>query len=71
MIGKVFVIIQLLLKLFGAWEAFMDWMSDSYAVELDERAARRRKAIEESKKAESDAEIWESQDKIVDNLPTP
>lgn len=69
--AKFFAIVQLLLKLLGAWEAFMDWMNDKYSAELDERAKLRREALEDAKKAETDDDIWESQDKIVDNLPTP
>lgn len=69
MFGKVFVIIQLLLKLFGAWEAFLDWMDTSFSKELEERRQRREEAIAEVDKAESDEDIFDAQEKVIENKP--
>jgi hypothetical protein len=69
MITNFFAVIQLILKAFQVWDAFMLWMSDNYSKEMEIRRQKRDQAIEDSKKAETDDEIWKSQDDISRNPP--
>lgn len=69
--GQIFAAIELILKLTKLWDAFMDYMDEKHSAELQKRQQVRNEAIEDSKKAETDDEIWASQDKLVDNIPKP
>ena len=66
---RAFLLIELLLKLIGLWEQFSSYVQAQKLIEDEEKRQRREKAIEDSKKAETDEEIWKSQDGIVDNSP--
>jgi hypothetical protein len=67
----IFLAIQLLLKLIGLWESFLDWVVEKHSQEIDARAEARRQAIEKAKEANTDDEIWQSQTDITKNMPGP
>lgn len=69
--GKIFLLIQILLKLFGAWEGLLDWIDENHSAEMDARALKRNAAVDNSAKADTDDEIWKNQKEIVDTLPNP
>lgn len=69
--ANLFQIVQLLLKVFGLWEAFLDYMDASHSAALEERRQKREKALAELDRAKTDEEIWEAQEKVVDAKPNP
>lgn len=68
---KVFLLIEAALKAFQAWESFLDWLDARHRGQMEERRAKRDQAIEDSTKAETDEQIWDSQDDINNNRPRP
>jgi hypothetical protein len=69
MLTKIFLLIELVLKLFSVWDLFIVYVDEKYRAKIDENRKARELAVEDSKKAETDAEIWDSQDKIVRSQP--
>jgi hypothetical protein len=65
----IFSLIQLILKLLNLWDQFSNWMQVERQIENKEKEKRRNEAIDKSKTAETDEDIWNAQDGIVDNLP--
>lgn len=68
---KIFAIIEVVLKAFEAWEQFLDWLDSKHRADLEVRRQKRDKAIEDSLKAGTDGDIWDSQDSIIDQRPRP
>ncbi len=71
MISNVFALIQIVLRAFGLWDAYLVHLDQVREAERIERARKHDKAIDDSKKAETDEEIWDAQDRIVDTKPRP
>jgi hypothetical protein len=71
MLGKIFLLIELVMRLFKLWDQFADYTEESRKAEVEKRRQDRAKAIEDSKKAESDDDIWKSQEDIVKHRPRP
>lgn len=71
MFTQVFAVIELVLRFFKAWDAFLDFLAEKHAADLEARIQARNQAIDDSKKADSDDDIWKSQDGIVTNTPRP
>lgn len=69
MFTKIWLVFELIMKLFKLWDQFADYVEARRKVEAEEKRQAREKAIEDSKKAETDDEIFDSQDRIVDNKP--
>lgn len=69
MIGSIFVLIQAILKAIGLWERFLSELDKRRLAEAEEKRQKREKAVEDSKKAGTDDEIWDSQDDITNTLP--
>lgn len=69
--GSIFALIELILKLLKLWDGLMDYSDSKRAAEREAARQAREKAIEDSKKAETDDDIWKSQDGIVNNQPKP
>jgi hypothetical protein len=67
MIAQIFLVIQLLLKLFGLWEQFLEWGDKKRAADAEARAQEREKAIEDAKKATTPDEAFDAQDRITHN----
>lgn len=68
-IAIIYSVIQLILKAIGLWEEFLNYSDAQRAAEAAERTQKRNDAIDASKKAESDDDIWKSQEDITNNLP--
>lgn len=68
-IGLIYSAIQLILKLFGAWESFLDYSDNQRRIETEAKRQAREKAVDNSTKAETDEDIWKSQDEITRNMP--
>lgn len=71
MIGQIFTAIEVILKLLKLWDGFMNYMVDKHSADIQARQQARNKAIDDSKGANTDDEIWKSQDDIVSNNPKP
>lgn len=69
--GQIFMFIELILKLIGLWDDFSTYTVKKHAAEQEQRKQQREKSVDDSKKAESDDDIWNSQDGIVSNSPKP
>lgn len=69
--GAIWSLIQLINNLLQAWRAYQDAVAAKAERERQERKQKRESAGDESKKAETDDEIWKSQDDIVANRPKP
>jgi hypothetical protein len=67
--ASIFAIIQLLLKLFGLWDQFRNYLDAAYTAEAEKKRQEIEKGVEEMLKAETDEEIWNAQDRITRNLP--
>lgn len=64
-----FDLIAVVLKLLKLWDFFLSYMDKKYSADLEVKRQAREKAIDDSKKAETDEEIWKSQDDITNNMP--
>jgi hypothetical protein len=70
-IAQIFTAIQLLLKLFGLWEAFSQWTVDKAIADRNERKQERDKAVDAEQNAQTEQEFNDAQDKLTRNLPRP
>lgn len=64
-------VIKLILAFFGLYKEAKDAAEVARRAEAEQRTQQREKAVEDSKVAETDEEIWDSQDRIVRNRPKP
>lgn len=71
MISQVFAVVQLLLKVFGLWEQFLDYSDKARTAEAEERKQRREEAVDKQKDAQSEEEFDRAQDDIVGSNPKP
>lgn len=71
MLTGIFAIVQLILKLFGAWEQFLDYADKQRIADAEKRNQDRNKAVDEQKKAQTEEEFDRAQDKIVGANPPP
>lgn len=67
----IFSIIQLLLKLIGLWEQFMDWSDAKRIADAEKNRQDRDKAVDDAVKAQTEQEFDEAQSRIADSLPRP
>jgi hypothetical protein len=70
-ITKVFLIVELILRLFKIWDKFGSYVDQRRAAEMEARAQAREKAIEKLKQAKTPDEIWKAQEELVKNGPRP
>jgi hypothetical protein len=70
-IGQIFSIIQVILGAFQLWDAFLSWIDDNYAKELEARRQAREAALAKLKDAASEEDFDNAQDAIVDSRPQP
>lgn len=68
---KIFALIELILGLLKLKDQFFDWYTEKHSAEIEKRAQKRDQAVDQSKKAETDDDIWKSQEDIVNNSPQP
>lgn len=69
MLANLFALIQLILKALSIWEGFLDSVEEADVQKRNARRLKRDKAIDDSTKAETDEEIWKSQDEYTRNQP--
>jgi hypothetical protein len=66
-LSYVFLIIEFLLKLFGLWKQFGNWLDGRMIQENEERRKKREQAIADLKNADTLEEIEDAQRRIVEN----
>lgn len=66
-----FTIIEAFLKAMSLWESFLNYMDEKHRADLEAVKQARDKAIDDSKKADSDGDIWKSQDGITGHGDKP
>lgn len=69
MIKAIIDIVSAIRALIALFRLFNEWSYQTKVEEANRRNKERAKAIDDSKKAQSDDEIWKSQEKIVKNKP--
>jgi hypothetical protein len=71
-LAQIFTLIELVFKLFGLWDGFVQYIDDKRSAEREANAQARDAAIEESKKeGKSDDDVFKNQGDIVSHLPQP
>lgn len=68
-IGAIYSIIQLVLQLFGLWDQFLSYSDKQRLAEDEAKTEARNKAVDDSKTATDDTQIWKDQDTITRNKP--
>lgn len=68
-IASIYSVIQLILRLFGLWESFLDYSDNQRKIAAAKKQEELEKAVDASTKAEVDDEIWKSQNDITKNMP--
>lgn len=69
MIANIFKIIDLLLRLFGLFDLYMNHIEEKYRSEIEKRRNKREKALEDLQKADSEQEFDKAQEEVVSNKP--
>lgn len=64
-----FSLIQFLLNIFGLWEEFLRFSDSQRLAEDQLKTQKRNDAVDDSKKAKTDDDVWKSQDTIITNRP--
>ena len=69
MISQIFAVIQLVLKLIGLWEQFLDFTDKARIAEGQKRTQEREKAVDEPAGAISEEDFDKAQDTITGTKP--
>ncbi len=69
MITNIFSAIILLLKLFGLWEQFADYIDKARIAETEARRQRREKALDDLKNTKTEEDFDKAQSDVVNNPP--
>lgn len=67
--AKFWALIEIIRAIFRLWNEFRAWQEREREAEAARKRIERDKAIEDLKKAKTDEEIWDAQDRIVSNKP--
>lgn len=65
----IFACIELALRLFGLWGTFLDYINTRQSADAANKTAARNEAVDQSTKAKTDDEIWQTQDGVINNKP--
>ncbi len=68
---SIFAIIELILKALNLLDGFNSYMDQKRAADQQAALEKLGQAVDDSKKANDDGAIWNSQDGITNNLPKP
>lgn len=71
MLGNLFALIQLILKVLSLWEGLLDSIEQADISKREERRQLREKALEQLQTATSEDEFDKAQDSVVDNQSRP
>lgn len=68
-IAQIFTALQVLLKLFGLWEQFQNFMSAVAIKEAEERARALDQALKDAQNAKTPDDAWKAQEGVTKNEP--
>lgn len=71
MIAKIFLAIQLVLRLFKLWDSFLVYADEARERERLERDRKRDAAVDKQKHSQTEEEFDKAQDDIAGNRPRP
>lgn len=71
MIAQIFLLIEVILRLFKLWDSFGLFIDDKREKERVARDQARDKAVDEQKNAQTEEDFDRLQDDIVGNSPRP
>lgn len=71
MIAQIFVVIELLLKLFGIWESFLSYSDQKRIADGQKNTQDRNDALDKEKNASTEDEFDKAQDGVVSHIPKP
>jgi hypothetical protein len=66
---KVWAIIEIIKAVIGIIKDLINMRKNQVAKEASEKQENLEKAVDESKVAQTDEEVWNAQDKIIKNKP--
>lgn len=69
MITKIFLVIELLLRIFGVWDKFDEYMQARRIAEAEKRAQGRDDALKQGAAAQTPTDAWAAQEGVVKNEP--
>ena len=69
MISKIFMVIEILLKLFGLWKDFGNYVDEQRLKQDQEKEQRRNDAVDSTPDAKTPTDAWKDQEDIVKNEP--
>jgi hypothetical protein len=69
MLAQIMSIISVIRALLDLWKYFQNYQESARKAEAEKKRQAREEAIDQSVKAETQEEIWASQDKIASNKP--
>lgn len=67
--ATIFALIRIILAAFKLWDQFGDYVEAERTLEREAKRKAREEALKDSVVAETDEEIWDAQERIVDNKP--
>lgn len=71
MIAQIFLLIEVILRLFKLWDSFGTFVDDKREKDRIERDQARDKAVDKQKNAQTEEEFDKAQDDIARNSPRP
>lgn len=71
MIAQIFLLIEVILRLFKLWDSFGTFVDDKREKDRIERDQARDKAVDKQKNAQTEEEFDRLQDDIARNSPKP
>jgi hypothetical protein len=71
MFSKIIAAIGVIKEVIALIRMLLNWIEQEKVRVAKEREQKRNAAVDDSKKAQTDEEIWDAQDRIVDNRPKP
>lgn len=69
MIGSIFAVIELILKLIGLWDQFLDYSDAKRRAQDEVKRQEREKAADKAANAETDGEIFDAETDVTNNMP--
>lgn len=71
MIAQIFLLIEVILRLFKLWDSFGTFVDDKREKDRIERDQARDKAVDKQKNAQTEEQFDKAQDDIARNSPRP
>lgn len=69
MIGNLFALIELILRLIGLWDSFLNYIDKKKIAAIEKNREDRNAAVDDQKGAKDEAQFDKDQDTIIKHLP--